>query len=154
MLVSNRIILLPMFFFQSRVHHTSAPPAKSDYYIPTFLKIHISPSFCRSGLRYLSYPTNTLNQVHWSWLTPPHPCFSNVYNQLYTSLSVSLHLASAYILYSVVHAFETISICLNVKCNQDEKALHNIRENSRSASTKRRFILKKSNHNEIRKPVR
>ena len=126
------------------------PPPPLVTYIPTF---SISPSFFRSGLRNPSYPANTPNRVYLSWLTPPTPCFNNVYNQLYTSLSVSLHLASAYTPYSFVPSIETISICLNVMWNQDEYTLHTVWENSRSASTKRGIIPKEGNQNENRKPV-
>ena len=72
MSVWNRILLLPVFIFFKVAFNTPPPRAKSHYYIPTFLKIHILPSFYRSDLLNPSYPTNTLNRVHWSWLTQTH----------------------------------------------------------------------------------
>ena len=118
-------ILISYYYFLSQIHFdfcdffkaALTPPTKSHTYIPTFLKIHISPSFLRSRLCYpWYYPTNTPNPVNWSWLIPPHPCFNNIYNQLYTSLPVSLPLYSAYTLHSAVRSFEIIYITFAMYC--------------------------------------
>ena len=127
----NRIIMLPMLFFQSRI---TPPPLPQQSHIPIFLKIIKTPSF-RSGLRNPSYflPYNYTQPSILVVTNPkPIPCFNNVYNQLYISLPVSLPLASPYTLYSVCREFYIISIsfvmyCNNVKWNQYEYTLHNLR---------------------------
>ena len=120
-LIWNRISCSLCFF---KVAFNPPPPHTHTHtYSHTIIQkppSSISPSFFPSGLRNPSYPTNTPNRVYLSWLTPPPPCFNNVYYQLNTSLSVSSPLAPAYILYSFVLSFETISICLKVMWNQDE----------------------------------
>ena len=97
----------------SHMYVVTPPPPQSNIhtYIPTFLKIHISPFFW-SGLRNPCYPINTPKPVYWSWLTRPLPTpyFNNVNNQMHTSLPVSLPLAFAYTLHSVVRSFDIISI--------------------------------------------
>ena len=70
MTIWNRIMLLPMFVL-SRVN-TPPPQNHIHTYIPTFPKIHISPSFFRRGPGNPSYSTNTPNPV----LVPPTPCFT------------------------------------------------------------------------------
>ena len=148
MFVWNRIILLPMFFFSKSLY--PHPPLVT--YIYTHLSLYHPAS---SEVAYVIPPIQPIHPTQYICRDLPHPthCFNNVYNQLYTSLSVPLPLASAYNLYKFVPLFETISIRLNVKWNQDEWRLPYLRENSRSASTKREIILEEGNQNENQKPA-
>ena len=149
-LVWKRIILLPMFFLKSRL---PLPLSHIHTYIHcTHLSLYYSPS---SEVGFVIPPIQPIHPIEYICRDKPHParCFDNVNNQLYTSLSVSLLLASDYTLYLFVPSFETISICFYVKWSQDEYTMHNLREISRSASTKRGIILKEGNQNENRKPV-
>ena len=118
-----------VFFSKSRLTPPPLPPVSHLHTYPLF---SISPSFFRSGLRNPSYPTiryNTPNRVYLSWLTPPLTSIMFIINCTCTPPYPYLYLLPPLTPY--IHLFlhlRLFSICLNVKWNQDEWTLHNLRE--------------------------